>query len=39
MPSEDEYAAKQNPERIADLVVDSSPVDAGNQVFSIVVTE
>lgn len=36
MPAEDEYAVSQHPERIADLVVDSSPVDAGNQVFRIV---
>ncbi len=36
MPTEDEYVANQHPERIADLVVDSSPVGAGNQVFRIV---
>ncbi len=36
MPAENEYAASQHPERIADLVVDSSPVGAGNPVFRIV---
>lgn len=36
MPAENEYAASQHPERIADLVVDSSPVSTGNQVFRIV---
>ena len=36
MPAENEYAASQHPERIADLVVDSSPVSVGNHVFRIV---
>ncbi len=36
MPSENEYAASQHPERIADLVVDSSRTGAGKQVFRIV---
>ncbi len=36
MPSEDEYAATQNPERTADLVLDSSSANASNRVFRIV---
>ena len=36
MPEENEYAASQDPERTADLVVDSSPADAGSEVFRIV---
>jgi uridine kinase len=36
MPAEDEYAASQHPERIVDLVVDSSPNGVGDQVFRIV---
>ena len=36
MSAENEYVASQHPERIADIVVDSSPVGAGNQVFRTV---
>ena len=36
MPAETEYAVRQHPDRIADLVVDSSPLGACNQVFRIV---
>jgi len=36
MPAENEYAASQHPERLADLVLDSSPDSAGSQVFRIV---
>lgn len=36
MPAENEYSASQHPERIADLVLDSSPVSADDQIFRIV---
>lgn len=36
MPAENEYAAGEDPEGRADLVVDSSQMDAGDPVFRVV---
>ena len=36
MPAENAYVASEHPELVADLVVDSSPVDVDRQVFRVV---